>query len=184
LLPSVSPHAPYLYSQNSESDRELQLSLRTCIPPCRNAFEVENMRMKITCRLSVCQETGLVPRPKSWRACVHIDDGEIRTLQHYNAFAHNPLRTKTRSGFAPVTQKLEVGLNCPDRHRWPASTMTWICSKRCAWRPLWPKAIQIADPPPLPAHSTLECQHGIGARRPHSNIENAPLLVPEPENAP
>ena len=45
--------------------------------------------------------------------CVHIDDGEIRTLQHHNAgVAHNPSSNlKLASGFAPVTKMLEVGLN-------------------------------------------------------------------------
>jgi 5-methylthioadenosine/S-adenosylhomocysteine deaminase len=45
--------------------------------------------------------------------CVHIDDGEIKTLFHHKAgIAHNPSSNlKLASGFAPVTKMIEVGLN-------------------------------------------------------------------------
>ena len=45
--------------------------------------------------------------------CVHIDEGEIRTLHQYHAgVAHNPSSNlKLASGFAPVNTMLEVGLN-------------------------------------------------------------------------
>jgi 5-methylthioadenosine/S-adenosylhomocysteine deaminase len=45
--------------------------------------------------------------------CVHIDEGEMRTLQHAKAgVAHNPSSNlKLASGIAPVKRMLELGLN-------------------------------------------------------------------------
>jgi 5-methylthioadenosine/S-adenosylhomocysteine deaminase len=45
--------------------------------------------------------------------CVHVDDGEIHTLQHAGTgVAHNPSSNlKLASGFAPVVDMLEAGLS-------------------------------------------------------------------------
>jgi 5-methylthioadenosine/S-adenosylhomocysteine deaminase len=44
--------------------------------------------------------------------CVHVDDGEIKTLlHHHSGVAHNPSSNlKLASGFAPVSKMLEAGL--------------------------------------------------------------------------
>ncbi len=45
--------------------------------------------------------------------CVHLDEGEIRSLQHAGAgIAHNPSSNlKLASGFAPVQRMIELGVN-------------------------------------------------------------------------
>src|SRR5271157_3835482 len=45
--------------------------------------------------------------------CVHVDEGEIRTMQHAKAgVAHNPSSNlKLASGFAPTKRMLELGLD-------------------------------------------------------------------------
>jgi 5-methylthioadenosine/S-adenosylhomocysteine deaminase len=68
--------------------------------------------------------------------CVHIDEGEIRTLIHAGAgVAHNPSSNlKLASGFAPVTKMLTAGLNVGIGTDGTASNNDLDMFKRSAWR--------------------------------------------------
>ncbi len=119
------------------------------------ALEVENMRAENGMPVVPYVKKQSLFEAKVLAAhCVHIDEGEMRTLQHAGAgVAHNPSSNlKLASGVAPVKRMLEAG---PERRASAPTarppTTTWICSKRCAWRPSWPKE---------PAATRLPCPPG------------------------
>jgi 5-methylthioadenosine/S-adenosylhomocysteine deaminase len=117
IQPAVAPHAPFtttpeILRQCAALAVEFNVPLHIHIS--ETAIEVENMR----------RETGIpvVPYVKEHRLfdakviaahCVHIDEGEMRTLQRSRAgVAHNPSSNlKLASGVAQVTRMLELGLN-------------------------------------------------------------------------
>ncbi len=117
ITPSVAPHAPYtctpeILRATAQLAAEFDVPLHTHL--AETALEVDTMR----------RENGMpvVPDVKKQNLfdakvlaahCVHIDDGEIRTLLHAGAgVAHNPSSNlKLASGFAPVARMLDAGLN-------------------------------------------------------------------------
>ncbi len=117
IVPSVAPHAPYtctdeILTASAELAQEFDVPLHIHI--AETAQEVENMRKE--------QGMPVVPYIKKLNLldakvlaahCVHIDEGEIRTFQHYNTgVSHNPSSNlKLASGIAPVVKMLETGLN-------------------------------------------------------------------------
>ncbi len=117
IIPSVAPHAPYtcppeIIKAATALAREFDVPLHTHIS--ETATEVENMRKE--------QGMPVVPYVKKLNLfdakvlaahCVHVDDGEIRTMQHLGVgVAHNPSSNlKLASGVAPVKRMLELGLN-------------------------------------------------------------------------
>jgi 5-methylthioadenosine/S-adenosylhomocysteine deaminase len=117
IVPSVAPHAPYtcppeILKATTALACEFDIPLHTHLS--ETAFEVENMRkdqgMPV---IPYVKKQGLFEAKVLAAHCVHVDDGEIRTLQHLGAgVAHNPSSNlKLASGIAPVRRMLELGLN-------------------------------------------------------------------------
>lgn len=117
IIPSVAPHAVYtctaeILRQTAALAAEFDVPLHTHIS--ETAAEVENMRndqgMPV---IPYVKKQNLFDAKVIAAHCVHIDDGEIRTLLHYNVgVAHNPSSNlKLASGFAPVKKMLDTGLN-------------------------------------------------------------------------
>ena len=117
IIPSIAPHAPYtcppeIIKAATALALEFDVPLHTHIS--ETAIEVENMRKE--------QGMPVVPYVKKLNLfdakvlaahCVHVDDGEIRTMQHLGVgVAHNPSSNlKLASGVAPIKRMLELGLN-------------------------------------------------------------------------
>src|SRR5918996_1032466 len=117
IVPAVSPHAPYtctaeILRATAELAKEFDVPLHTHL--AETAFEVENMRnengMPV---IPYVKKQGLLDAKLIAAHCVHVDVGEIRSLQHSGAgVAHNPSSNlKLASGFAPVMKMLEAGVN-------------------------------------------------------------------------
>ncbi len=117
IVPSVAPHAPYtctaeILHATAKLAVEFDVPLHTHL--AETALEVENMRrdngMPV---VPYVKKQGLLEAKVLAAHCVHIDEGEMRTLLHAGSgVAHNPSSNmKLASGFAPVTKMLEVGLN-------------------------------------------------------------------------
>src|SRR5918994_2574415 len=116
ILPAVAPHAPYTCTTEilrscAELACEFDVPLHTHLS--ETSFEVEQSR----------REHGMpsVPWVKKHRLfdarvlaahCVHVDEGEIRTLKDAGAgVAHNPTSNlKLGSGVAPVVKMLALGV--------------------------------------------------------------------------
>jgi len=172
IVPAVSPHAPYTCTPEilqacAELAVEFDVPLHTHIS--ETLFEVENSR----------REHGMpvVPWIKRQRLleakvlaahCVHIDEGEMRTLHNAGAgIAHNPTSNlKLASGVAPVTQMLRTGLNVGIGTDGPASNNDLDMFAEMHLAAILAKGIT-GDPTVLPARQALAMATRQGARALH-----------------
>src|SRR3954454_12843018 len=116
VAPAVAPHAPYtctteILRSSAELASEFDVPLH--IHLAETAFEVEESR----------RDHGMpvIPWVKKQRLfdarvlaahCVHVDEGEMRTLKDAGAgVAHNPTSNlKLGSGVAPIAKMLDIGV--------------------------------------------------------------------------
>jgi 5-methylthioadenosine/S-adenosylhomocysteine deaminase len=172
IVPSVAPHAPYtctpeILKATAQLAVEFDVPLHTHL--AETAFEVENMRNEYNMPVvPYVKKQGLFEAKVLAAHCVHIDDGEIRTLQHYNAgVAHNPSSNlKLASGFAPVNKMLEIGLNVGIGTDGPASNNDLDMFEEVRLAAFIAKAVS-NDPTSLPAPQALSMATRIGARALH-----------------
>jgi 5-methylthioadenosine/S-adenosylhomocysteine deaminase len=172
IVPSIAPHAPYsttpeILQTCAELAKEFDVPLHIHIS--ETAFEVETMRQE--------QEMPVVPYVKKQGVleakviaahCVHIDIGEIKTLQHYNAgVAHNPSSNlKLASGFAPVQKMLDNGLNVGIGTDGPASNNDLDMFEEVRLASFVAKASS-NDPTAVPAATALLMATRMGAQALH-----------------
>ncbi|TLN07955.1 amidohydrolase, partial [bacterium] len=172
IVPSVAPHAPYtctpeILRATAELAVEFDVPLHTHIS--ETAGEVENMRRE--------QGMPVVPYVKKMDLfnakvlaahCVHIDEGEIRTLRHVNAgVAHNPSSNlKLASGIAPVKKMLEQGLNVGIGTDGPASNNDLDMFEELRLTAFLAKGSS-GDPTALPASTALLMATRLGAQAMH-----------------
>lgn len=172
VVPSVAPHAPYtctpeILKATAQLAVEFDVPLHTHI--AETAFEVENMRNENNMPVvPYVKKQGLFEAKVLAAHCVHIDEGEIRTLQHYRAgVAHNPSSNmKLASGFAPVSKMLEVGLNVGIGTDGPASNNDLDMFEEVRLAAFIAKAVS-NDPTSLPAAQALSMATRLGARAMH-----------------
>lgn len=172
VVPSVSPHAPYtctpeILKATAQLAAEFDVPLHTHIS--ETAFEVENMRNENNMPVvPYVKKQGLFDAKVLAAHCVHIDEGEMRTLQHYNAgVAHNPSSNlKLASGIAPVTKMLEIGLNVGIGTDGPASNNDLDMFEEMRLAAFIAKTAS-NDPTSLPAPQALSMATRIGARALH-----------------
>jgi 5-methylthioadenosine/S-adenosylhomocysteine deaminase len=99
---------------------------------------------------------------------VHIDDGEIHTLEHHKAgVAHNPSSNlKLASGFAPVNKMLNVGLNVGIGTDGPASNNDLDMFEEVRLASFVAK-VTTGDPTVVPARTALDMATRMGAKALH-----------------
>jgi 5-methylthioadenosine/S-adenosylhomocysteine deaminase len=172
IVPAVAPHAAYTCTEEllracAALAVEYDVPLHTHIS--ETAGEVENMRKE--------QGMPVVPYLKKLNLfdakviaahCVHIDEGEMRTLQHYNTgIAHNPSSNlKLASGIAPVQKMLETGLNVGIGTDGPASNNDLDMFEEIRLANFIAKG-STGDPTVLPAATTLLMATRMGAQAIH-----------------
>ena len=172
IVPSVSPHAPYtstaeILRATAALAIEFDVPLHTHLS--ETALEVENMRSE--------QGMPVIPYVKKQDLfeakviaahCVHIDEGEIRTLLHGKAgVAHNPSSNlKLASGVAPVKRMLELGLNVGIGTDGPASNNDLDMFEEMRLASFAQKGTS-GDPTALPARTTLNMATRMGANAVH-----------------
>ena len=117
VIPSVAPHAPYTCTEEILQDcRDLavEFDVPLHIHISETLQEVEDWRATYDMPvIPWVKKLGLFEAKVLAAHCVHIDGGEIHTLQHAGAgVSHNPSSNlKIASGFAPVTEMLEHGVS-------------------------------------------------------------------------
>jgi 5-methylthioadenosine/S-adenosylhomocysteine deaminase len=117
IIPAVAPHAPYTCTEEilrSCAALAVEFDVPLHIHLSETALEVENSRNEHGIPvIPYVREQNIFDAKVIAAHCVHIDNGEIRTLKRYNAgVAHNPSSNlKLSSGIAPVVKMLELGLN-------------------------------------------------------------------------
>ena len=172
IVPAVSPHAPYTCTEEilratADLAREFDVPLHTHL--AETSFEVENMRnengMPV---IPYVRKQGLLEAKLIAAHCVHVDQGEIRSLQHARAgVSHNPSSNlKLASGFAPVVRMLESGLNVGIGTDGPASNNDLDMFEEARLAAFIAKAVT-NDPTSLPASQALLMATRLGAQALH-----------------
>lgn len=172
VVPSVAPHAPYtctpeILRATAQLAVEFDVPLHTHI--AETALEVENMRNENNMPVvPYAKKQGLFEAKVLAAHCVHIDEGEIRSLHNCGAgVAHNPSSNlKLASGFAPVTKMLNIGLNVGIGTDGPASNNDLDMFEEVRLASFVAKAVS-NDPTTLPAHQALSMATRLGARALH-----------------
>ena len=172
IIPSIAPHAPYTCPPEileACTKVALKYDIPLHIHISETKEEVENMR----------KETGMpvVPWVKKLGVfeaktiaahCVHIDEGEMRTLVHANVgVAHNPSSNlKLASGIAPVNQMLDLGLMVGIGTDGTASNNVLDFFEEIRLATFLAKG-STGDPTALPAYQVLEMATRMGAEAIH-----------------
>jgi 5-methylthioadenosine/S-adenosylhomocysteine deaminase len=209
IVPAVSPHAPYtctaeILHATAELAKEFDVPLHTHL--AETAFEVENIRNEHGIPvIPYVKKQGLLEAKVIAAHCVHVDSGEIRTLQHAKAgVSHNPSSNlKLASGFAPVVKMLEAGLKVGIGTDGPASNNDLDMFEEVRLAAFIAKAVT-NDPTSLPAPWALSMATRLGAQALHighltgslevgkradlilidvSPLHNAPAFKRAPDNA-
>lgn len=116
IVPAVAPHAPYTCTEeilHACTDLALKHDVPLHIHLAETALEVENSRKEHGIPVIPYVKQNRIFEAKVIAAhCVHIDEGEIRTLLRAGAgVAHNPSSNlKLASGVAPVTRMRKLGI--------------------------------------------------------------------------
>ncbi len=172
IVPSVAPHAPYtctdeILRTTAELAAEFDVPLHTHL--AETALERDNMRnqngMPV---IPYVKKQGLFEAKVIAAHCVHIDLGEMHTLLHAGAgVSHNPSSNlKLASGFAPVPDMLEVGLNVGIGTDGPASNNDLDMFEEVRLASFVAKAVS-NDPTAVPASTALAMATRIGAQALH-----------------
>ncbi len=172
IVPSVAPHAPYTCTPEilqacAALAVEFDVPLHTHL--AETALEVDEWRSEHGMPvIPWVKKQGLFDAKVLAAHCVHVDDGEINTLQHAGAgIAHNPSSNlKLASGFAPVVSMLQAGLNVGVGTDGPASNNDLDMFEELRLATFVAKAVS-RDPTALPARETLALGTRLGARALH-----------------
>ncbi len=172
ITPSIAPHAPYtctpeILRSAAQLAAEFDVPLQTHI--AETALEVENMRRENGMPVvPYVKKQGLFDAKVLAAHCVHIDEGEMRTLLHAGAgVAHNPSSNlKLASGFAPVQKMLDVGLNVGIGTDGPASNNDLDMFEEVRLAAFVAKAVS-NNPTALPAPQALSLATRLGAQAMH-----------------
>ena len=172
ITPSVAPHAPYtctpeILRATAQLAAEFDVPLHTHI--AETSLEVENMRRENGMPVvPYVKKQGLFDAKVLAAHCVHIDEGEMRTLMHAGAgVSHNPSSNlKLASGFAPVQKMLDLGLNVGIGTDGAASNNDLDMFEEIRLAAFIAKAV-CNDPTVVPAATALSMATRLGARALH-----------------
>jgi 5-methylthioadenosine/S-adenosylhomocysteine deaminase len=172
IVPSIAPHAPYtctpdILRECTALAIEFDVPLHTHISETEQ--EVEQWREEYDMPVVPwVKKLGLFEAKVLAAHCVHVDEGEIHTLEHAGVgVAHNPSSNlKLASGFAPVTDMLEIGLNVGIATDGPASNNDLDMFEEMRLATFIAKAVN-GDPTALPARETFAMATRLGARALH-----------------
>ena len=172
IIPSVGPHAPYTCTDEilrdcSELAQKYDVPLH--IHLAETASEVENIRKESGMPvIPYVKKRGIFDAKVIAAHCVHIDEGEMRTIQHADAgIAHNPSSNlKLASGFAKVKRMLDLNVNVGIGTDGTASNNDLDMIEEIRLASMVAKCAS-GDPTALPARQTLAMATCIGAKAVH-----------------
>lgn len=172
IVPSIAPHAVYTTTEDilrSCAEIAMEYDVPLHIHISETSFEVENIRrdqgMPV---VPYIKKLNLLDAKVLAAHCVHLDDGELRTFQHYNTgVAHNPSSNlKLASGIAPIKRMLDLGLNVGIGTDGPASNNDLDMFEEIRLASFLAKGSS-GDPTVLPARQTLAMATRLGAAAMH-----------------
>lgn len=172
IVPGVAPHAPYTVTRELLEDA-VGLALAFDVPLhihiAETAQEVEEHRKTYNMPpVPWLKKLGVFEAKVTAAHCVHLDDGEILTLQHHGVgVAHNPSSNmKLASGIAPVPRMIEVGLNVGIGTDGVASNNDLDMIEEMRLTSFLGK-VSTMDPTILPARKVIEMATSMGAKALH-----------------
>jgi len=169
IVPAIAPHAVYTCTPdvfNSVVELAKKYDARVHFHVSETKDEVENLRKEHGLPVvPYIRKFGMLETKLIAAHCVHLDEGEIRTLQHAGVgIAHNPTSNlKLASGFAPVARMMHLGCNVGIGTDGPASNNDLDMFEEIRLATLIAKASS-GDPTALPARQTLAMATIIGAK--------------------
>lgn len=172
IIPSIGPHAVYTCTDEilracSQLAQKYDVPLHIHVSETAN--EVDNIRQQSGMPVVPYLKKRDIFDAKVIAAhCVHIDEGEMRTIQRAGAgIAHNPSSNlKLASGFANVTKMLELGVNVGIGTDGPASNNDLDMVEEIRLASMVAKCAS-GDPTVLPARQTLAMATCLGAKAVH-----------------
>ena len=172
IVPAIGPHAPYTCTDEilqACSELAVKYDVPLHIHLAETAGEVEDIRKESGMPvIPFVKKRGIFDAKVIAAHCVHIDEGEMRTIQHAGAgIAHNPSSNlKLASGFANVTRMLELNVNVGIGTDGPASNNDLDMVEEIRLASMIAKAAS-GDPTALPARQTLAMATSLGAKAVH-----------------
>ncbi len=172
IVAGMAPHAIYTCTDEilkAVTEIALRLDAHVQFHVAETTGEVETMRDQYGMPVvPYIKKIGLLDTKLTAAHCVHLDEGEIRTLQHYDVgIAHNPSSNlKLASGFAPTKRMLEIGCAVGIGTDGPASNNDLDMIEEIRLASLIAKAAT-SDPVALPARQTLLMATRMGAKALH-----------------
>ncbi|MBN1439853.1 MAG: amidohydrolase [Anaerolineales bacterium] len=172
IHPAVAAHAPYTCTEEIlracaslavEFDRPLHIHL------AETAQEVEQARQRFGMpEVPYLRNLGLFSAKIIAAHCVHLDEGEMRTLWKAGAgIVHAPTSNlKLGSGIAPVAKMLEIGLTVGIGTDGAASNNDLDMFEEMRLAALLAKGVS-GDPTALPARTALAMATRMGAEALH-----------------
>jgi len=172
IIPSIAPHSAYTTTEDIlrecaeislEFDTPLQIHIAETLQEQEQWRESNDMPV-----VPWLKKLGLFEAKVIAAHCVHIDEGEIHTLEHSQAgISHNPSSNlKLSSGFAPVEPMLTSGLNVGIGTDGPASNNDLDMFEEMRLASFVAK-VTTGDPTALPARTTFAMATIIGAKALH-----------------
>jgi len=172
IIPSIAPHSAYTTTEDIlrecaeislEFDTPLQIHIAETLQEQDQWRESNDMPV-----VPWLKKLGLFEAKVIAAHCVHIDEGEIHTLEHSQAgISHNPSSNlKLSSGFAPVEPMLNSGLNVGIGTDGPASNNDLDMFEEMRLASFVAK-VTTGDPTALPARTTFAMATIIGAKALH-----------------
>ncbi len=172
IVPAPAPHAPYTCTAEilqACAALAVEFDVPLHIHISETLLEVENSRREHGMPVVPwVKKQGLFDAKVLAAHCVHVDEGEIRTLKNTRAgVAHNPTSNlKLASGVAPVVKMLAGGLNVGIGTDGPASNNDLDMFEEMRLAAILAKGIS-GDPTALPARQALAMATRLGARALH-----------------
>lgn len=172
IIPSIGPHAPYTCTDEilqACADLAVKYDVPLHIHLAETANEVQTIRLESGMPvIPYVKKRGIFEAKVIAAHCVHIDEGEMRTIQRAGAgIAHNPSSNlKLASGFANVTRMLALGVNVGIGTDGPASNNDLDMIEEMRLASMVAKAAS-GDPTALPARQTLAMATSLGAKAVH-----------------
>jgi 5-methylthioadenosine/S-adenosylhomocysteine deaminase len=169
IIPAIAPHAVYTCTPDvltSVVELANKYDARVHFHVSETKDEVENLRKEHGMPVvPYIRKFGMLETKLIAAHCVHLDEGEIRTLQHAGVgIAHNPTSNlKLASGFAPVARMMHLDCNVGIGTDGPASNNDLDMFEEIRLANLIAKAYS-GDPTALPARQTLAMATIIGAK--------------------
>ena len=172
IVPAPAPHAPYTCTAEilrSCAELAVEFGVPLHIHLSETLLEVEDSRRAHGMPgVPWVRKQGLFDARVLAAHCVHVDEGEIRTLKNFRAgVAHNPSSNlKLAAGVAPVAKMLDLGLNVGIGTDGAASNNDLDMFEETRLAALLAKGIN-GDPTAVPARAALAMATRLGAAALH-----------------